>query len=117
MKGLKVKMNGQVVEIAVPEGNASVIVGCHDGKYYVNASGMDAVAGKTLRWMDEDGLPDGTEIEVSCCDVQEPAAPASSADMESNTLKQKLEKYRYALQLIGTLRPELEKAGLLGPEE
>lgn len=55
MKGLKVKMNGQTVEIAVPEGNASVIVGCHDGKY--------------------------------------------------------------ALQLIGTLRPELEKAGLLGPEE
>ncbi len=114
MKGLKVRKGGQTVEIAVPEGNVSVTVGCHDGKYYINAGGMEVASGKALRWLDEDGLPAGTTIEVTCCDVPEPAVPASSADMEENTVRQKLDKYRYALHVIETLRPELVKAGLIG---
>ena len=64
------------MEIAVPEGNVSVTVGCHDGKYYINAGGMEVASGKALRWLDEDGLPAGTTVEVTCCDVPEPAVPA-----------------------------------------
>lgn len=105
------------MEIAVPEGIATVIVGCHDGKYYVNVSGMETASKKSLKWMDEDDLLDGTGIEVTCCDVSEPAVPASSIPAEEDTLKRKLEKYRYALHLIDELRPELVKAGLVSPEE
>lgn len=117
MKGLKVRKGGQTMEIAVPEGNVSVTVGCHDGKYYINAGGMEVASGKVLRWLDEDGLPAGTTIEVTCCDVPEPAESVSSVDMEADSLKQKLEKYKYALHLIDVLRPELVKAGLIDPTD
>lgn len=117
MKGLQLEISGQSMPIAVPKGTVTVIVGCNNGKYFVNASGMDAVSTQSKRWMDDDDVIEGTEIKVLCCDVSEPAVPVSSVESGSDTIELKLEKYKYALHLIDKLRPELVKAGLVGTEE
>lgn len=117
MKGIRIIRDGKVLDIAVENGISTVIIDCLKGKYHITASGMDTGSMKSLRWLDEDDLAEGTDFIISCVETDSPDPVAEVSDFEDRSPESDVDRYRRAKNIVNLLRPKLIDAGLIGPEE